>query len=54
MGDGRWRPCGRGLPRMPVADLMYVRDRQKIYAGTHGQGVWELRVDDIEDRDDHR
>jgi hypothetical protein len=52
-GDGVWRPCGRGLPNMPVSDLMYVRARKKIYAGTHGQGAWELRVADIErDHDD--
>ena len=48
MGDGAWKPCGSGLPRMPVADLMYVPERRKIYAATHGQGVWELRVEDIE------
>jgi hypothetical protein len=53
-GDGVWRPCGRGLPHMPVADLMYVREQRKIYAATQGQGVWALRVDDIEhDDDDH-
>jgi hypothetical protein len=52
MGDGSWRPCGRGLPHMPVSDLMYVRERKKLYAATHGQGVWELRVDDIEHHDD--
>ena len=46
-GDGRWIPCGRRLPQMPVADLLYVRERNRIYAATHGQGVWELRVDDI-------
>lgn len=48
MGNGVWRPCGGGLPRMPVSDLMYVRAKRKLYAATHGQGVWELRVHDIE------
>jgi hypothetical protein len=33
---------------MPVSDLMYVRAKRKLYAATHGQGVWELRVHDIE------
>jgi hypothetical protein len=42
--DGAWTECGRGLPRMNVADLTYVRKNQTIYAGTHGQGVWALRV----------
>ncbi len=49
-GDNRWRECGDGLPNVVVADLMYVRERKKLYAATHAQGVWELRVDSIEDR----
>ena len=47
-GDGSWRPCGKGLPNMAVADLMYVPEEKKLYAATHAQGVWELKVDDIE------
>jgi hypothetical protein len=43
-GDGVWTECARGLPNMPVSDLMYVRERKKLYAATHGQGVWELKV----------
>jgi hypothetical protein len=43
-GDGVWTRCARGLPNMPVSDLMYVRERKKLYAATHGQGVWELKV----------
>jgi hypothetical protein len=27
-----------------------VRERKKLYAATHAQGVWELRVDSIEGR----
>jgi hypothetical protein len=50
--DGSWRECGRGLPRMNVADLTYVRKQQTIYAGTHGQGVWALRVRGKRDDDD--
>lgn len=58
-GDGVWRECGSGLPRMPVADLIYVRDqmrppyrgKEKLYAATHGQGVWELNTGHL-DRDD--
>ena len=54
-GNGVWRECGTGLPRMPVADLAYVREssppyraRDLLYAGTHGQGVWSLRTDKVE------
>lgn len=43
-GNGVWTECARGLPRMLVADLMYVKERQKIYAATHGQGVWALNL----------
>jgi hypothetical protein len=54
-GDGSWSECGRGLPNMNVADMVYVRERNKIYAATHGQGVWELsfrKGDDDDDDDD--
>jgi hypothetical protein len=27
---------------MAVPDLMYVPERNVIYAATHGQGVWQL------------
>ena len=49
-GDNTWRECGDGLPNLVVADLMYVPERKKLYAATHGQGVWELKVNSIEDR----
>jgi hypothetical protein len=59
-GDGQWRECGSGLPRMLVADLIYVRDqlrppyrgKGKLYAGTHGQGVWELDTEHMDDDGD--
>jgi len=51
-GDGTWVEAGRDLPRMPAPDLVYVRGERKIYAATHGQGVWVLRVDDVERSDD--
>ena len=37
---------------MPAPDLVYVKGERKLYAATHGQGVWELRVGDIERDDD--
>jgi hypothetical protein len=51
-GDGVWRQCGRGLPNMPVSDLVYVKEYKTLYAGTHGQGVWALKVHEWEDDDD--
>ena len=43
-GDGNWEEAGKGLPHTVVADLVYVPSRDLIYAGTHGQGVWTLRL----------
>jgi hypothetical protein len=45
---------------MPVSDLILVRDQMRapyrskgvLYAGTHGQGVWELRTKGDRGRDD--
>ena len=53
-GDRHWTECAGGLPNMPVADLIYVREKRKIYAATHGQGVWELKThgNDNDDDDD--
>lgn len=51
-GDGRWVEAGKGLPRMPAPDLVYVKGERKIYAATHGQGVWVLKVNDVERDDD--
>jgi Arc-like DNA binding domain len=47
-GNGIWSDAAKGLPRMPASDLEYVPSERKLYAGTHGQGVWELKVHDIE------
>jgi hypothetical protein len=47
-GDGVWAEAAKGLPRMPASDLEYVPSERKLYAGTHGQGVWELKVHDVE------
>jgi hypothetical protein len=33
-----------GLPNMLVADLVYVPEKDTLYAATHGQGIWELKV----------
>jgi hypothetical protein len=39
-----WHTTAAGLPNVTVADLVYVPERGVLYAGTHGQGIWSLRV----------
>lgn len=39
-----WKPAPAGLPNIDVADLIYVPERDALYAATHGQGVWLLKV----------
>ena len=43
-GDGNWAEAGKGLPNIVVSDLVYVPSKEVVYAGTHGQGAWELRL----------
>ena len=44
-GDGKWGEAGKGLPHTVVADLVLVPGRRDtVYAGTHGQGVWTLKI----------
>jgi hypothetical protein len=33
-----------GLPTVTVSDRVLVPERGVLYAGTHGQGVWRLKV----------
>jgi len=55
-GDGQWQQAGKHLPKMPVPDLIYIRDvltppykgKNRLYAATHGQGVWELKTDHLD------
>jgi hypothetical protein len=39
-----WRRSAAGLPNVTVADLVYVPEKGVLYAGTHGQGVWQLKT----------
>jgi hypothetical protein len=39
-----WHLAAAGLPNVTVADLVYVPERDVLYAATHGQGVWRLKV----------
>jgi hypothetical protein len=39
-----WKMSPAGLPNMLVTDLAYVPQKDTLYAATHGQGIWELKV----------
>ena len=39
-----WHRSAAGLPNVTVSDLVYVPEKGVLYAGTHGQGVWQLKV----------
>jgi hypothetical protein len=44
IGSGKWLETAAGLPNVTVSDLVLVPERGVLYAGTHGQGVWQLKV----------
>ena len=39
-----WKMAAAGLPNIDVADLVYVPEKVVLYAATHGQGAWELKI----------
>jgi hypothetical protein len=39
-----WKHTPAGLPNMLVPDLVYVPEKSTLYAGTHGQGIWQLKL----------
>jgi len=39
-----WKMAPAGLPNIDVTDLIYVPEKDAVYAATHGQGAWELKV----------
>jgi hypothetical protein len=39
-----WKMAPAGLPNVDVADLVYVPQLDGLYAATHGQGAWFLKV----------
>ncbi len=43
-GSDKWKPSPAGLPNVNVADLVYMPERDSLLAGTHGQGIWKLKV----------
>jgi hypothetical protein len=39
-----WKMAAAGLPNINVPDLVYAPERDGLYALTHGQGVWFMKV----------
>jgi hypothetical protein len=39
-----WHLPAAGLPNMNIPDLVYVPEKDVLYAATHGQGAWQLKV----------
>ena len=42
--SGVWKMSPAGLPNLDVAHLIYVPQQDVLYAATHGQGIWQLKV----------
>ena len=45
---GDWQYAGQGLPNVAAYDFEIDTDRERIYAGTHGRGVWMRDLGDAE------
>ena len=43
-GQRRMEAGAPGLPAVNVPDLVYVPEQGVLFAGTHGQGIWQLKV----------
>ncbi len=39
-----WTPYGTGLPNVVVCDVEIKSSQQKLVAGTHGRGGWEVSI----------
>jgi len=39
-----WKMAPAGLPNTDIADLIYVPQTDSLYAASHGQGIWQLKV----------
>ena len=42
--DKNWENAGEGLPVVMVVDLDIRKESGELFAGTHGRGVWKLRI----------
>jgi hypothetical protein len=47
-----WRLAAPGMPNIEVAGLTIVPSAHRLYAASHGQGAWLLRLPDHGDDDD--
>jgi hypothetical protein len=43
-GNPGWKKLGKGLPVVMVSDLEIRYDTYVLYAGTHGCGVWKIKL----------
>ena len=39
-----WHSTPAGQPNVTISVLVLVPEKSVLYAGTHGQGVWQLKV----------
>ncbi len=42
--DAQWEKFGEGLPRVMVSGLDIRYESGDLYAGTHGRGVWHIKI----------
>jgi photosystem II stability/assembly factor-like uncharacterized protein len=47
-GGATWSPFGTGMPAVSVYDLRLLPDGSVVRAATHGRGIWELAVTDVD------
>jgi hypothetical protein len=54
-GDTSWEVAGDGLPIVETAGLTIVTSARRLYAATHGRGIWFLKLPSLRhDTDDDR
>jgi len=44
--DDKWKRLGVGLPRVVVSGLDIRFENKTLFAGTHGMGVWYIKLDE--------
>ncbi|MBK6994840.1 MAG: T9SS type A sorting domain-containing protein [Lewinellaceae bacterium] len=47
-----WKPYGMGMPAVYVLDLKIRQATRKLYAGTHGRGVYSVNLETVVGTDD--
>ena len=57
-GDNSWEVAGDGLPIVETPGLTIVTSARRLYAATHGMGIWYLNLqgghDDSDEQDRKR